>query len=238
MRRATPRVAIVVMALLGAAGLLAACGAPTPTDGRAQVTLSDGSVALQWGDGDYGVVLVPDDGETLAGWAPLAAEIAAHHMTAVAIDVSYATGDRLAAAAEWLTGSGVERVAFVASGQRGPGLLVVYANADGAIDQLVAISGDMSDLDLADLGEPPKLFTAAEGDATAAAAAQRMTNDAAGDWNALLLVAGAAHGQAILDSEGGPELVERSWRGLRSGDDAVREPPVPCPLCMRGIRDQ
>ncbi len=129
-------------------------------------------------------------------------------MSALAIDVSDATGDRLAAAAEWLTGNGAERVAFVASGQRGPGLVVVYANADGAIDQVVAISGDMSDLDLADLGEPPKLFTAAEGDATAAAAAERMTNDAAGDWNALFLVPGDAHGQAILDSEGGPALVE------------------------------
>lgn len=207
MRRATPRVAIVAAALL-ASGLLAGCGAPTPTDGRTQVTLSDGSTALQWGDGDYGVVLVPDNGDTLAGWAPLAAQIAAHHMTALAVDVSYATGDRLAAAADWLTDNGAERVAFVASGQRGPGLVVVYVNAAGALDQLIAISADMSDLDLADLGEPPKLFTAAEGDATAAAAAERMTDHAAGDWNALLLVAGTAHGQAILDSEGGPALVE------------------------------
>ena len=39
-------------------------------------------------------VPLPDSGETLAAWAPLAAEIAAHHMTALAIDVSDATGDR------------------------------------------------------------------------------------------------------------------------------------------------
>jgi len=85
--------------------------------------------------------------------------------------------------------------------------VVVYAGADGAIDQLITISGDLSDLDLADLGEPPKLFTAAEGDTAAASAAQRMTDDAAGDWNALLLVSGDAHGQAILESEGGPDLI-------------------------------
>ena len=88
------------------------------------------------------------------------------------------------------------------------GSLVVYANADGAIDQVITISGALSDLDLADLGEPPKLFTAAEGDVAAAAAAERMTNDAAGEWNALFLAPGEAHGQAILDSEGGPALVE------------------------------
>jgi hypothetical protein len=208
MRFPGQRVIVVAATLAIATGLLTACGAPSPTDGRVHLDLSDGSPALQWGDGDYGVVLVPDDGETLDAWAPLAAAIAAHHMTALAIDVSYATGDRLAAAAEWLTGNGVQRVAFVASGQRGPGLVVAYVNEAGVVDQLVAISGDMSDIDLADLGEPPKLFTAAEGDAAAAAAAERMTNDAAGDWNALFLTAGEAHGQAILDSEGGPALIE------------------------------
>ncbi len=208
MRQPGQRVTVMIGGLVAVIGLMTACGAPSPTDGRTQVTLSDGSTAMQWGEGEYGVVLVPDSGETLAAWAPLAAEIAAHHMTALAIDVSDATGDRLVAAAEWLTGSGAERVAFVGSGERGPGLVVVYANADGAIDQVITISGALSDLDLADLGEPPKLFTAAEGDVAAAAAAERMTNDAAGEWNALFLAPGEAHGQAILDSEGGPALVE------------------------------
>jgi hypothetical protein len=201
--RAARGAALVVALIAG----LAACGAPSPSDGHTVVTLSDGSAAFQWGDGEYGVVLVPDNGDTQAGWAPLATEIAAHRMTVLAIDVSYATSDRLAAAAAWLAEHGAERVAFVGSGQRGPGLLVVYANNGGAIDQLVTISGDLSDLDLADLGEPPKLFTAAEGDTAAAAAADRMTDEAAGDWNALLLVSGDEHGEAILDSEGGPELI-------------------------------
>lgn len=203
-----PWVAAVATVLLGVAGLLAACGAPSPTDGRTLVTLSDGSAAMQWGDGEYGVVLVSDSGDSLAGWAPLAVEIATQRMTALAIDVNDATGDRLAAASAWLAEHGAERIAFVASGQRGPGLLVVFANNGGAIDQMVAISGDLSDLDLARLGEPPKLFTAAEGDAPAAAAAERMTDAAVGDWNALLLVQGDAHGQAILESGGGPDLVD------------------------------
>ena len=207
MRRPGPRAAVMVVVVLGAAGLLAACGVPSPTDGRTPVTLSDGSTAMQWGDGEYGVVLVADNWDTLAGWAPLAVEIAAHRMTALAIYVSDATRYRLAGAEVWLAEHGVQRVAFVASGQGGPGLLVVHATTGGAIDQLITISGDLSDLDLADLGEPPKLFTAAEGNAADAAAAERMTDAAAGDWNALLLVPGDAHGQAILESEGGPDLV-------------------------------
>jgi hypothetical protein len=207
MPRAAPRVAIVVVAVLGASGFLAACASPTPSDGGTQVTLPDGSLGLRWGDGEYGVVLVADTGDTLAGWAPLATEIAAHRMTALAVDVTDATGDRLAAAAEWLTDNGAERFAFVASGHLGPELLVAYAHADGTIDQLITISGDLSDLDLADLGEPPKLFTAAEGDASAVAATHRMADQAAGEWNALLLVPGNAYGQAILDSGGGPDLV-------------------------------
>lgn len=207
MPRAAPRVAIVVVAVLGAGGFLAACASPTPGEDGTQVTLSDGSLGLRWGDGEYGVVLVSNTGETLAGWAPLATEIAAHRMTALAIDVNDATGDRLAAAADWLTDNGAERVAFVVSGERGPALLVLYANGNGSIDQLITVSGDLSERDLADLGEPPKLFTAAEEDANAAVAAERMTDEAAGDWNALLLVAGDARGQAILDSEGGPDLV-------------------------------
>jgi len=207
MRRPGPLAAVMALTLLGATGLIAACGAPSPTDGRTPITLTDGSTAMQWGDGEYGVVLVPDDGDTLTGWAPLAVEIAAHRMTTLAIDASDATGDRVAAAVDWLAEHGAQRRAFVAAGQRGASLLVVYAGADGAIDQLITISGDLSDLDLADLGEPPKLFTAAEGDTAAASAAQRMTDDAAGDWNALLLVSGDAHGQAILESEGGPDLI-------------------------------
>jgi len=108
MRRPGPLAAVMALTLLGATGLIAACGAPSPTDGRTPITLTDGSTAMQWGDGEYGVVLVPDDGDTLTGWAPLAVEIAAHRMTTLAIDASDATGDRVAAAVDWLAEHGAQ----------------------------------------------------------------------------------------------------------------------------------
>jgi len=82
-------------------------------------------------------------------------------MTAVAVDPAGATADRLVAAAEWLTTTGIERVAVVASGSGGASVLVAYARAGQHIDQLVLISGAMTDADLAELGEPPKLFVGA-----------------------------------------------------------------------------
>jgi hypothetical protein len=79
--------------------------------------------------------------------------------------------------------------------------------AGATLDQLVFISGALDDADLPDLGEPPKLFVAAEGDTAAAADATRMSDIAAGTWNALLLVPGSERGLQILEGAGSDELI-------------------------------
>jgi hypothetical protein len=189
-----------------AVAALAACGAGP--EGATSVTLTDGSVALAWGDGEYGVVLVPGEDEDPADWAPLATEIAANGMTALAIDSQDVSAARAQLAEDWLTNGGIERVAFVTSGASGSQLLVAHARAGGAIDQLIAISAALTDDEAVALGEPPKLFVAAEEDGAGAEIAAHLSTVSVGTWNAVLLVPGAEQGLAILDSAGGDALIE------------------------------
>ena len=59
---------LVLVALL----LLAACGGPTGTG----LQLPDDPAALSWGDGPYGLVLVPDQGNDAASWERVASTLA------------------------------------------------------------------------------------------------------------------------------------------------------------------
>jgi len=204
--RLGPPVTLAVCGVL--AGATVACSpSPSGADGFVTVTLSDGSSALARGDGEYGVVLVPDLGEAPQDWEALTTEIAANRMTVVVPDSAGSSASRLAAAAAWLTDGGLERVAFVASGAAGGTQLAALAEAGGTIDQLILVSGELTDADLAALGEPPKLFVASAGDEAGATAAVRMAEVATGTWNDLLVVAGSARGARILDDEGGDELI-------------------------------
>ena len=89
-------------------------------------------------------------------WAPLVAEIANNRMTLVAVDEADATPARFAAAASWLATQGIDRVAYLASGIVGAEVLAAHAGEGATIDQLILISGGLTDAELAVLGEPPK----------------------------------------------------------------------------------
>jgi hypothetical protein len=199
-RRAGPGLLILL------AAATAACGT-TPPDGAVEVTLDDGTQVASWGEGEYGVVLIADDGEAAADWAVLATEIAANRMMVVALEPSQTDPDGLAAAARWLTDAGVQRIAYLGSGSGGR-RIAAAAGGGAAVDQLILVSGKLDDDELGTLGEPPKLFIAAEADGTGASDAERMTDEAAGAWNAVLLVPGSDRGAAILDGEGSDALVE------------------------------
>lgn len=188
-------------------GLAVGCSSGLTDAGATHITLADGSTALQWGDGEYGVVLVPGEGENPEDWTALATEIAANRMTIVAVDEADATPARLTAAADWLTGRDIQRVAYIASGTLGAEQLATYAAEGAVLDQIVLISGALTDAELATLGDPPKLFVASEGDAAGVAAATHMVKVAAGTWNALLFVPGADRGRVILDGEVSDELI-------------------------------
>lgn len=191
-----------------AVGFAAGCSSGLTDAGATEITLADGSTALKWGDGEYGVVLVLGEVENPEDWSALAIEVAANRMTIVAVDEADATPARLAAAADWLTGREIERVAYIASGTLGAERLASYAAEGATLDQIVLISGALTDEELALLGDPPKLFVASDGDNEGVAAATRMVDLAAGAWNALLLVPGADNGALILDGAGSAALID------------------------------
>ena len=173
--------------------LMAACGAPTGTG----VSLSDGSGARTWGNGQYGLVLVPDAGRDATSWDSIAPIFAANGMTVLAVDSANPTA--VVAALRYLEQElGIDRSALLGAGAGAGAALTVAADQRGLVDQLIVLSASG---DVRGLGEMPKLFVASTGE-SAAAEAQRMANEAAGAWNELYLAEGSASGQAILEGDG------------------------------------
>lgn len=176
---------------------------PSGSSGRAAVTLDDGSAALAWGDGPYGLVLVHGAAYGADSWDPQARVFADHGMTVVAVERTEAT--TLLAALRYLTEErDLERVALVGASAGTAAVLVVGRDHPELVDQLIIVSGS-GDVHL--LGDFPKLFAASEGEA-AAAAAERMASEAPGAWNELYLAPGSAHAQAIFESDAGGQLLE------------------------------
>lgn len=176
--------------LLAALLVVAGCGgAPVGSP------LADG--ALRWGDGPYGLVLVPDAGRDAASWADAAGTFADDGMTVVAVAAPRA--DAVTAALRQLhDGSGLARVALLGAGTGADVAIAVTTAQPELVDQLIVLSATS---DISGLGELPKLFVASSGEA-AAADATRMANEAAGQWNELYLAEGDASGQAILEGDG------------------------------------
>jgi hypothetical protein len=181
------------LAALASLALLAGCGG---------LTLPDGSAARQWGDGPYGLVLVHDADRDAASWDAPAQQLAEEGMTVVAVEED--TAAAVEAAIEHLHAAGVERVAVLAAGSGADAALAVGRDDPQLIDQLIALSADG---DATELGVFPKLFVASDGEA-AAAEAERMVDEAPGDWNALYLAPGGDSGQAILSGSGGEAALE------------------------------
>jgi pimeloyl-ACP methyl ester carboxylesterase len=185
---------VLAVPVLAAAVGLAGCGAPAGSP----MSLPDGSDALRWGDGHYGLVLVHEAGLDAASWGAQATAFADKGMTVVAVET--ATPEAVVAALRTLLdGSSLERVALLGAGDGSRVAMEAALDEPDLVDQLVVISGDG---DASALGVFPKLFVASEGEA-AAAAAERMADEARGDWNALYLAPGDASGQALLSDEVG-----------------------------------
>ena len=175
---------------------LAGCGAPAGSP----VDLPDGSAARRWGDGPYGLVLVHEAGMDSASWGPQATAFAAKGMTVLAVES--ATPDSVVAALRTLLDdSGLERAALLGAGDGSTVAMEAALYEPVLVDQLVVISavGVAPALDVF-----PKLFVASE-EEPAATAAERMANEAEGDWNALYLAPGSASGQALLSDDVGGE---------------------------------
>jgi pimeloyl-ACP methyl ester carboxylesterase len=200
MRRLAALAAPVLVAVVALAGPLTGCGAPTGSP----VDLPDGSAALRWGDGPYGLVLVHEAGSDAASWGSQATAFADKGMTVLAVES--ATPDSVVAALRTLLDdAGLERVALLGAGDGSNVAMEAALNEPDLVDQLVVISAGG---DAARLGVFPKLFVAAE-EEPAAVDAERMADEAQGDWNALYLAPGSASGQALLsDGVGGEPTME------------------------------
>src|SRR5574338_889956 len=173
------------------AAFLAGCGSTAGSP----INLPDGSAARRWGDGQYGVVLVHDAQHDASPWDPQARVFADHGMTVLAVEST--EPDAIAAAIEALHADGGERVAVVAAQAGTEGTIRMAESQPQLIDQLILLSASA---DVRSLDVFPKLFVASEGDR--AAEARRMTEEAAGDWNALYLAPGDAIGQDLFSGEG------------------------------------
>jgi len=195
------RRALMLAVVLG----LAACAAGSGE----RVTLPDGSDALRWGDGPYGLVLVHEEGADAASWEPQALAFADEGMTVLAVEVGE-TGAIVAAIGHLRDEFGLERVAVLAAGSGSEAALAVGRDEPELIDQLILISATSQDV--TDLGPFPKLFVASEGEA--AAQIDAMAEQAPGDWNDVYLATGAASGRAIFDGERGAATLEVVLRRL------------------------
>jgi pimeloyl-ACP methyl ester carboxylesterase len=201
---ARPMIGPAVAGLLLAAWL-AGCQADGSADASpapASVTLADGSLALAWGDGPYGLVLVHGAAYDAASWAPQAVVFADNGMSVLAIE--QADAESVEAAIRHLQDGGAERVALLGASAGVAPVLEVGRTAPQLVDQLIVLSGSG---DVSGLGDFPKLFAASEGEALAADA-ERMADEAPGDSNVLYLAEGDAHAQAIFETEAGPALLD------------------------------
>jgi pimeloyl-ACP methyl ester carboxylesterase len=192
MRRWLPALAVA----LG----LAACAMGTGE----RLTLPDGSNALRWGDGPYGLVLVHEGGADAASWEPQAVAFADEGMTVLAVEDSE-TGAIVAAIGYLRDEVGLERVALLAAGSGSEAALAVGRERPELVDQLIVISPTSQDV--VALGPFPKLFVASEG-ALAAGAVAVMAEEAPGDWNDVYLAPGAASGRGIFEDDGGAGTLE------------------------------
>jgi pimeloyl-ACP methyl ester carboxylesterase len=174
---------------------LAGCAA-SPSGGTPWAFAEDQD-ARRWGDGQYGLVLVSDAGRDAASWDGPATTFAGEGMTVVALSAG-STAGRVMGAILALQDTGVERVAVLAAGSGSAPALELGATHPDLVDQLILLSAAGG---VGELGVFPKLFVASE-DGEAATAAERMADEAPGDWNALYLAAGGDEGQAILEGEG------------------------------------
>jgi pimeloyl-ACP methyl ester carboxylesterase len=192
--------------------LLEGCvgGGDGPVPRGAEYTTLDGTEALLWGEGDYGVVLAHGASYDAASWEPQAKEMARNGMIVLAVEDT--SGESIATAAEYLKEKrAAHGVALIGSSAGTSGVLEAAQAHPRLPDQLIILSGAG---DVSRLGACPKLFVASEGEGLAEEA-RRMAEEAPGTHNEALIVAGDAHAQGIFDTEEGERLMDAILDRLR-----------------------
>lgn len=170
-----------------------------------------GSTAIQWGDGDYGVVLAHGAAFDAASWEAQATAIAEQGATVIAVeDIAQ---EAIQAAVERLKADGHEDVALV-GGSAGSDAILRLASAQPDLpDQLVLLSPNTV---VDGLGEQPKLFIASE-DEPVADVSQQLADAGPGDDNEVIMLPGSDHAQNIFDGENADEAMDAILERLDQG---------------------
>ncbi|MDI9979061.1 alpha/beta hydrolase [Rhodococcus sp. IEGM 1307] len=154
-----------------------------------------GGDALQWGDGEYGVVLAHGAVFDAASWEDQASAIANQGATVIAVEDI--TPESIAATVASLIDNGHPDVALVGGSAGADAILQLASQQPDLPDQLVLLSPNRV---VDGLGSEPKLFIASE-DEPVAGVSQQLADDSPGADNKVILLPGSAHGQNIFDGE-------------------------------------
>ncbi|MFC9766312.1 alpha/beta fold hydrolase [Rhodococcus jostii] len=154
-----------------------------------------GGSALQWGDGEYGVVLAHGAVFDAASWEDQASAIANQGATVIAVEDI--TPESIAATVASLKDNGHPDVALVGGSAGADAILQLASQQPDLPDQLVLLSPNRV---VEGLGSEPKLFIASE-DEPVAGVSQQLADGSPGADNKVILLPGSAHGQNIFDGE-------------------------------------
>ncbi|MFC0454803.1 alpha/beta hydrolase [Rhodococcus jostii] len=161
-----------------------------------------GRDALQWGDGEYGVVLAHGAVFDAASWEEQAAAIADQGATVIAVeDIA---PESIAAAVAKLQDDGHPDVALVGGSAGADAILQLASQQPDLPDQLVLLSPNKV---VDGLGGEPKLFIASE-DEPVAGVSQQLADRSPGEGNDVILLPGSSHAQNIFDGENGDEALD------------------------------
>lgn len=162
----------------------------------------DGSPALRWGDGAYGVVLAHGASYDAISWRRQARAIAAAGNTVVAVeDIS---PDAIAAAVRFLQDDGHPRVALVGASAGADATLALASAQPDLPDQLILLSPNVP---VDGLGSEPKLFIASR-DERVGGVSPELARTAPGSQNRAIVLPGKAHAQAIFRGPRGAEVLQ------------------------------
>lgn len=197
----------------GAGGNATGTPAPTPTGDGEPVDISfeapHGATieATAYGDGDCGVVLVPQVNQDRGSWQHQAMALADMGHLALAIDED--PDDRpssVRGAIRYLREEvGVSTVVLVGASSGGEAVVVANAETDATVDGTVTLSaaggaGRASEL------QGRTLFVVATGDEARFVATARELHEKAPEPTELVEYDGSAHGQGLFDSAAGDDL--------------------------------
>jgi pimeloyl-ACP methyl ester carboxylesterase len=159
--------------------------------------------AIVWGEGDRGVVLAHGASYNAASWEPQGQTLGDNDAVAVAVEDT--SSYNLRSATDYLKKErGVKSVTLIGASAGTRPVLQAAQNNPEEINQIILLSGIG---DVSGLGEYPKLFVASEGEGIAERVRQ-MANEAPGNQNEALILAGDAHAQAIFQTEEGERLMQ------------------------------